>query len=370
MLIVIGAAAGLIPRWLHRSALRAETRELAVRTVGVVSPAPGKNAAGLPLPAEVKALVEAPIHARTNGYVIRCLVDIGAQVSPGICWRRSIPRSCTRKSPSRARAHPGRSRAGAGQNHGGPLGRAAQELQRQRTGSRGEEGRSRAQVRDRGSGPRQSATAGRVESFEHVIAPFCGTIIARETDVGQFVTPGSAKELFRLAQTETLRVYVRVPQSRHASGQMAELIIPEMPGRVFPAKVVRTAGAMNADSRTLLTELEVDNANGKILAGSYAQVRFPEAKADPTLTLPSNTLLFRAEGPQVGVVRADGKVELRSVTVGRDFGPTMEILQGVGPTDRVIMNPPDSLVGGTTVRVAEPPARERPTAVTPKSVGS
>jgi multidrug efflux pump subunit AcrA (membrane-fusion protein) len=153
-----------------------------------------------------------------------------------------------------------------------------------------------------------------------------------------------------------LRIFVRVPQAvAHgmAPGQMAELTIPEMPGRVFPAKVVRTSGAMSADSRTLLVELEVDNSRGEILAGTYVQVRLTDAKLDPILTLPSNTLLFRSEGPQVGVIGADGKVELRRIALGRDFGPTIEVLEGVGATDRVILNPPDSLVGGTTVRVAE-----------------
>jgi hypothetical protein len=127
---------------------------------------------------------------------------------------------------------------------------------------------------------------------------------------------------------------------------------------------------MDADSRTLLTELEVDNSRDEILAGTYVQVRLTEAKLDPTLTLPANTLLFRSEGPQVGVVGPDAKVELRRVTLGRDFGPTIEILSGVGPTDRVILNPADSLVGGTTVRVAEgttePAGKESPRALPAK----
>ena len=134
---------------------------------------------------------------------------------------------------------------------------------------------------------------------------------------------------------------------------MAELTVTESPGRVFPAKVVRTSGAMSADSRTLLVELEVDNARGEVLAGTYAQVRFTDAKLEAPLTLPANTLLFRSEGLQVGVVNAEGKVELRNVSMGRDFGPTVEILDGVNATDRVVLNPPDSLVSGVTVRVAE-----------------
>ena len=195
-----------------------------------------------------------------------------------------------------------------------------------------------------------------LQSFERVTAPFGGMITARGTDVGQLIASGSNKELFRLAQTGTLRVYVRVPQAAArgiTAGQVAELTIPEMPGRVFPAKVVRTSGAMSADSRTLLCELEVDNAHGEILSGTYAQARFKDAKLDPPLTLPANTLLFRAEGPQVGVVGTGNQVGLRSVALGRDFGPTVEILGGITATDRVILNPSDSLANGETVRVAD-----------------
>ena len=133
---------------------------------------------------------------------------------------------------------------------------------------------------------------------------------------------------------------------------MAELTVPEITGRTFAAKVVRTAGAMDVASRTLLTELEVDNSAGEILAGSYAQVRFAAAKAPAVLTLPANTLLFRAEGMQVAVVGNDDRVSLKAIAAGRDFGATVEILGGVGPSDRVIINPPDSISNGAVVRVA------------------
>ncbi len=160
-----------------------------------------------------------------------------------------------------------------------------------------------------------------------------------------------------MAQTSTLRVYVRVPQAlaRNVTpGHQAEISIPELPGRVFPAKVVRTSGAMSADSRTMLTELELDNSKGELLAGTYAQVRFNEANTAPALTLPANTLLFRAEGTQVGVVTPENKVELRNVSIGRDFGPSFEVVEGVKDSDRVILNPPDSLTAGASVRVVAP----------------
>jgi RND family efflux transporter MFP subunit len=203
-----------------------------------------------------------------------------------------------------------------------------------------------------------------LQSFESVRAPFAGTITARNTDVGQLISAASGRELFRLAQTGTLRVYVRVPQTSVRSiapGQIAELTVREFPGRTFPAKVVRTSGAISAESRTLLTELQVDNSRGELLAGTFAEVRFNEAVSDSTLTLSANTLLFRAEGPQVGVVTSGGKVELRKVALGRDFGPTVEILSGVSTNDHVILNPADSLVSGVTVKFAE--SQQAPAAV-------
>jgi len=357
LLIVIGAVAGLVPRWMHRTALRAETRELAIQTVSVVSPVPGKNAAGLTLPAEAKALVEAPIYARTSGYLKRYLVDIGAQVKAGdLLAEIDTPELNQELAQSRAQLAQAQAALALAET---TAARWA-DLVKSSSVSEQEAAEKKADLELK-SATVEAARANvrrleELQSFERVTAPFAGTITARGTDVGQLVASSSGNELFRLAQTGTLRVFVRVPQTAAqgvALGQMAELTIPELPGRVFPAKVVRTSGAMSADSRTLLTELEVDNSRGEILAGTYVQVRLTEANVDPALTLPSNTLLFRSEGPQVGVVGADGKVELRSVTLGRDFGPTVEILGGVGPTDRVILNPADSLVGGTTVRVAE-----------------
>ena len=357
LLIVIGAAIGVIPRLLHRNALRVETRALALQTVSVVSPTPGKNAAGLTLPAEAKALVEAPIYARTSGYLKRYLVDIGAQVKAGDLLAE-IDTPELNQELAQSRAQLGQADAAL------VLARTTSarwaELLKSSSVSEQEAAEKRADLELKSATVEAARASVRrledLQAFERVTAPFAGTITTRGTDVGQLVAASNGKELFRLAQTGTLRVYVRVPQAAAQGvvpGQMAELTIPELPGRVFPAKVVRTSGAMSADSRTLLAELEVDNSRGEILSGTYVQVRLAEGKQDPALTLPANTLLFRAEGPQVGVVAPDGKVELHSVTLGRDFGPTVEIVGGVGPTDRVILNPADSLVGGTRVRVAE-----------------
>ncbi|WP_075087579.1 efflux RND transporter periplasmic adaptor subunit [Verrucomicrobium spinosum] len=201
--------------------------------------------------------------------------------------------------------------------------------------------------------------------FSKITAPFAGTITARQVDVGELVSAGSSHELFRLARTDRLRAYIRVPQSQSRAvklGQIAEIALPEAQGRTFEAKVVRTAGAIDAASRTLLTELEIDNSKGEILAGSYARVRLAHAQENVTLTLPANTLLFRAEGIQAGVIDANNKVQLRTLKLGRDFGPSVEILDGVTVADRVILNPPDSLLQGAMVRPATPAKPEVTTA--------
>jgi len=356
VLLVIAALAGLIPRWLHRTALRAETLNLAIQTVSVVAPAPGQAAPGPTLPAEVKALVEAPIYARASGYLKRFLVDIGAQVKAGdLLAEIDTPELNQELAQGRAQLVQAQAALALAKTTGA---RWADLL---KTASVSEQEAAEKQAdTELKSATVEAARANvrrfeELQSFQRVTAPFAGTITARGTDVGQLIAAGSNKELFRLAQTGTLRVYARVPQAAARGvvpGQMAEMTVPELPGRVFPAKVVRTSGAMSSDSRTLLTELEVDNSHGEILSGTYAQVRFKEAKIETALSLPANTLLFRSEGLQVGVVLTNGKVELRSVTLGRDFGPTVEVFDGVKPSDRVILNPADSLVSGTTVRVA------------------
>lgn len=356
VLVIVGVVAGLVPRWRHRVALAEETQALAKPTVTVVSAAPGDTAAALSLPAEVKPYLEAPIYARASGYLKRWLTDIGARVKEGELLAE-VDSPELNQELAQAKAQVAQAQAALG------LARTTaarwDELLKTSSVSEQETAEKKADLELKQANLEAAhANMRRLEdlqSFESIRAPFDGTITARGTDVGQLIVTGSAKELFRLAQTGTLRVYVRVPETAARSvrpGQTAELTMREIPGRTFPAKVVRTSGAMSADSRTLLTELELDNSHGEILAGAFAQVRFTDAGPEPTLTLPSNTLLFRAEGPQVGVVNGDGKVELRQVTLGRDFGPTVEILSGVTQTDRVILNPSDSLVSGSIVDVA------------------
>jgi RND family efflux transporter MFP subunit len=179
----------------------------------------------------------------------------------------------------------------------------------------------------------------------------------RNPDIGQLISATSGAELFRLAQTDPLRVYVRVPQSliyAITPGQTAQLTFQEMAGRNFTATVTRTAGAVDPASRTLQVELQVPNPKGEILAGSYAQVRFNETTNASGLTLSDNTLIFRAQGMQAAIVNSNNLVELHSIKLGRDFGNTVEVLSGLAASDRVILNPPDSIADGMAVSVSQP----------------
>ena len=355
LLCLVGAAAGLLPRLRARTELDGQTRQLAVPTVLVTRPAPGRAAAPPAFAAEVRPLLESPIHARAAGYLRRWMFDIGGRVEAGQLLAE-IESPEVAQELERARAE--LAHAGAAQTLAQTTTERWEKLLAAGTASQQEAAEKRADLELKTAQVAAAAANVRrleeLQSFQRVTAPFAGVITARRVDVGELVNPGSGRELFRLAQSGTLRVFVRLPQSLAravAVGQEAEFLLPETPGRVIPAKVVRTAGAIDPASRTLLTELEVDNARGEILAGSFGQVRFNHARVDAALTLPATTLLYRSAGPQVGVVGANGAVAVRSVTLGRDFGSTLEVLGGVSASDQVIINPPDALADGMQVRV-------------------
>lgn len=362
-LITIGVVSGLIPRWRQQTELGAETRELSIPTVTVVLPKPGRLTAGLPLPAEIKPWIEAPIYARANGYLKRRLVDIGSHVKERQLMAE-IDTPELNQELERARAQLAQAEAALG------LARitAARWDGLVKTASVSEQDNAEKQADLKlKTAIAESAKAEvmrleKLQSFTRVTAPFAGTITVRNIDSGDLIVAGSGKELFHLAQTKKLRVFVQVPQAMArgiGTGQYAEMSVPEIPGRAFQVRVIRTAGVIAPDSRTLLVELEADNSRGEILSGSYAQVRFTEAKMEAALTLPANTVMFRAEGPQIGVVKEDGRVEVRTVKLGRDLGQTIEILTSIDPKDRVIVNPSDSLVSGCMVAISQGNKTER-----------
>lgn len=363
VLVAIGVVAGLVPRFRQQAELGAETRELSVATVNVVSPKPGPSGAGMPLAAEIKPWVEASIYARANGYLKRRLVDIGSRVEAGQLLAE-IDTPEINQELDRARGQLAQAEAALG------LARITSErwarLLKTASVSEQENAEKQADFKLK-TAVAESARAEvrrleKLQSFGRVTAPFAGVVSIRNIDSGDLIVAGGGRELFHLAQTQKLRVFVQVPQAMARGirdGQTAEMSVPEIPGRKFSATVIRTAGVIAADSRTLLVELEADNGKGEILAGGYAQVRFTDVKEEVALTLPANTVMFRPDGPQVGIVHEDGKVELRPVKLGRDFGRMIEVVAGAGPKDRVIVNPSESLVSGSVVVVKETPKTEK-----------
>lgn len=358
VLIVTGLVIGLVPRWRAGCKLLAETRTESVVTVNVISPTPSKQDLGTPLPAEVQAFVQASIHARASGYLKNWFVDIGDHVTNGQALAE-IDTPELDKQLAQARAELDQAKA-------------ALDLAKI-TADRWTEVLKTASVSEQEAAEKQAdhvlkqanveaarANVERLEdlkTFDRVTAPFAGTVTARNTDIGQLIAAGSGPELFRMAQTDPLRVYVRVPQPfvrALVPGQKAELTFPELPGRIFEATVTRTAGAIDPVSRTLQVELQIPNPHGEILAGSYAQVRFSEAAAPNVFTLSGNALIFRSQGMQVATVGADDKVSLHSIKLGRDLGNTVQVLDGIKAGDRIINNPPDSIADGMTVQVAPP----------------
>jgi RND family efflux transporter MFP subunit len=206
-----------------------------------------------------------------------------------------------------------------------------------------------------------------LSSFKRIVAPFDGVVTARNTDVGQLINAGVATgpELFRIAETRRLRLYVHVPQafaSDMRPGLEAQLQFADRPGRRYVAQLERTSSALDTASRTLLVQLVVDNAKGELLPGAYTEVRFsmPASATAGVLKLPANVLLSSGGKLQVATVNVAGHVELKEVSVGRDFGAEVEILEGVGATDNVILSPPDSLTSSTAIRVVPPTAQAAP----------
>jgi RND family efflux transporter MFP subunit len=366
LLIVLGLIVGALPRMAARREIQQQARQLGTPTVLVTVPSHSPAGSDLMLPAEVKPFVEAAIFARANGYLKRWAVDLGARVEPGqLLAEIDTPEL----DQDLARAGAERKRAEAALSLARTTADRWRELLKSSSVSEQETAEKEADLALKVAGLESvMAEEHRIRetlSFARVTAPFAGVITERHADVGQLINTSGNRELFRLADTGRLRVFARVPQSAASAmkpGTEAELHFPEMPRRTFPAKVVRNAGAMDPTTRTLLTELDVDNSKGEILAGSFAQVRFRDRTADVLLTIPSNTLLFGAEGVRAAVVGSDNRIQMRKLKLGRDFGPTVEILEGVEIQDRLVLNPPDSISAGTEVKIITPsnPAPPKP----------
>lgn len=356
ILVIIGLAIGFVPRWRNRESA-AKPIDNSIPIVTVAQPVAGAPGMSTPLAAEIQPNLESPIFARASGYLKRRLVDIGDKVEAGqLLAEIETPELDQQLAQARAQ----QAQAEAALRLSKITADRWTELLKTASVSEQETAEKKADFELK-QAILDSAKANvrhleELKSFASVVAPFAGSITARSTDDGQLITAGGGHSLFRLTRVAPLRIYVHVPQTFAASvkvGQKARLTLSELPGRKFEARVVRTAGAIDPASRSLLVELQADDAAGEILAGSYGQVQFLDGII-PSLTLSANTLLFRSEGIRIGVVNAQNKVEVRPIKLGRDFGQTLEILEGIAAGERAIINPPDSLADGMEVRVAEP----------------
>lgn len=367
VLAVITAAiivvAGILPRIQARTALRRETAEMAVPSVVVVQPKRSAPAQEIVLPANVQAFADAPIYARTNGYLKKWYVDIGTRVREGQLLaeidtpevNQQLRQSLADLATAQANLNLSKITA---DRYAGLL--KTDSVSKQESDNAA--GDFEAKQANLQSSQANVKRLQELQSFQKIYAPFSGVITARNTDVGALIDSGSGggvrTELFHIVQPDKLRVYVSVPQvySQAAKpGLIADLTLSEFPGRPFAGKLVRTANAIDPTSRTLLVEIAVDNPTGQLFTGSYAEVHLKLPTAASAFILPVNTLLFRAEGLRVATVGSDQKIDLRQITIGHDFGSEVEVVSGLNGSENVVVNPPDSLITGETVRITQTP---------------
>jgi|KBSMisStandDraft_5_1062788.scaffolds.fasta_scaffold119708_2 RND family efflux transporter MFP subunit len=361
-LLIVAAIAvafwGISTRARALSVVTTETRELAVPIVAVITAEKGAPQQDIVLPGTMQAFTDAAIYARTNGYLRKWYADIGSRVRTGQVLA-DIDSPEVEQQLEQARADLATADANA------RLAQSTAERYRDliKTDSVSKQdldnanGSLEAKLTAVNSAKANVRRLEQLHGFGQVTAPFDGVVTARNTDVGALIDSGSnAKELFHVAAVHRLRVFVNVPEiySRAAqTGMKADLTLAEFPGRAFTGTLARTAQSIDTASRTLLTEIDVENAKGELLPGSYAEVHLKLPGAQSTYKLPVNAIIFRTEGVRVAVVGEDGKVTLQPVTIGRDYGDSLEVVSGLSGRERIIVNAPDSIEAGQAVRVAE-----------------
>ncbi len=365
LLLVVGAViaiVGMLQRMHARKALAAETDSLAAPDVLLSNAKTGSPNAEIVLPGNMYAYVDSPIYARTNGYLSHWYFDIGAHVHKGqLLATISSPEVDQQLLQARADLATAESNAGYAKN----TAKRYQDLLNQDAVSRQDTENFTTQAQSSNTTVKsQLANVQRLEqltSFEKIYAPFNGVVTSRSIDNGQLIDQGAAKELFHMAQTDVLRVYVNVPQvySRDAlPGAKAQLTFSEYPGRTFEGKLVRTAKSIDLSSRTLLVEVDVDNRKGELVPGAYTEVHMKVNRPVATVIIPVSALLFRKEGLRVATVQHEGGndiAKLVPITLGHDDGDTVQIVAGLEPNAPVITDPPDSILDGEKVHVLQHP---------------
>jgi len=351
---------GIWSRVKARTTLSAETSQMATTAVSVVSPKQSTPAQEIILPGNVQPFITSPIYSRTNGYLGKWYVDIGARVKQGQLLAvidtpevdQQVEQSLSNLNTSKANL----ALAEITKNRYEGLLKSNAVSQQDVDNAVGTYNANKAIVEASQANVKQLQA---LQSFEKIYAPFDGVVTARNTDIGDLINSGSSAgvktDLFHIAQPGVLRVYVNVPEEYSQGvkvGMTADIVLAEFPGRKFQGKLVRTADAITVTTRTLLIEIDVNNPAGTLLTGSYAEVHLKVPTQASTFLLPVNTLIFRSEGLQVGIVK-DGNVALTTVTPGHDFGNQIEIVSGIKSNDQVIINPPDSVVSGQKVQIVQ-----------------
>ncbi len=375
--LVIFGGFTLLARRTQYKALASETEKMAVPNVQVIHPTIAPSQEDLVLPSTTQAYVDSPIYARTSGYLVRWYHDIGTRVQKGELLA-DIDTPEVDQQLVQAKADLGTSKAN-------------EDLSKI-TANRFEEliktdGVSKQEV-DNAVGDyaaKKATTAAseanvrrleELESFKHIYAPFSGVLTQRNVDPGNLINAGNGgagQALFNLAQTDPIRAFVRVPEvyaPNIRAGLTASLELVQYPGRRFEGKVVRTADAIDLASRTLNTEVDVPNKSGELLPGGYAQVHLGVKATGEHLVVPVNALLFRAEGLRVVIVDDNHKTHLQQLTIGRDYGTTLEVLQGLKSTDWIVLNPADSLEDNMQVNVKQSKQSQQPAGAAPGQGGS
>jgi len=353
-------AIGLWPKWNALKVAQAEAGKDDLQAVMYVPAKRGNSKADMTLPATLYAMQEATIYARTNGYLKRWMVDIGDQVKAGQVLAEIEAPEVDRELDQ---AHASRAQVKANLDLAKVTADRYEALLKEEAVSPQEVdeklGVHAARTADYAAAEANLRRLGQMKSFQRVVAPFAGTITARNVDVGSLIQAGSASSsgwLFKLAQTETIRAHAAVPQSSMRlvkPGMTVDLFVPELGEKAFPAKVMRNAGAFDAATRTMIVEMHVPNRGGPLLPGMYAQAKLKLVNPEPNLQIPINALMIGGEGARVATVDASGVVQIKPVKIGRDLGKEVEIVAGLAENDRVINNPRDSLTDGVKVRATE-----------------
>lgn len=359
--LAMGLALGILPRVRAQSKLAASARAETCPTVVVTNVSRLASGVQLALPGDVRAFEETRIYARADGYLLKWNTDIGAKVAAGqVLAEIDSPEldqelNQLRAALAQAQANLILARSSAERWQGLLKDRAvSQQEVDEKTGALA------ARAADVHAAEAAVARLEKLSSFKVVRAPFAGTITGRHVDTGALIRAGSAgSALFELAQTDTLRVQINLPQAYLrdiAIGSPAAIAVAEFPGRTFTGKVLRTSGAFDAATRTMLTEIEVPNRSGELFPGIHVDVQLSLARANPPIVVPATAVLVRSEGLQVAEVDQANAIRLQKVQIGRDLGNALEIVSGLNEGARIVTNPNDTLVDGTPVRIAGAPA--------------